>query len=358
MKCKILIISKDQFGYLTDSYKYCMYMSDKYDITYLCIDWGLEKKYNDKIKIVYIENKKGYLNKFSYLLKETYKLCKENKYDKIFCIYFRLCAILSFFIPKNKLILDIRTGNVSKNKVKRNISDIELLLNSYFFKNKTIISTGLATKLRIKNYNLLPLGADIMINEDYKIYNKMNLLYIGTLENRNIADTLIGYKKYLYKTNSYEESTYTIIGHGSIEEENLLINTIIKEGLQKNVFFLGRKEHSELENYLRNSTVGISYIPMTPYFMNQPPTKTYEYIMNGLICLGTNTTANKEIINSTNGVLCEDNPEDFCRGLMNIKDRLDIYNIKKMQKTVENNSWELIVKNYLEPVLEDKKNKN
>ena len=38
IKSKIVIINKTQFGYHTDYYKYCEYLKDDYDITFLCFD--------------------------------------------------------------------------------------------------------------------------------------------------------------------------------------------------------------------------------------------------------------------------------------------------------------------------------
>lgn len=37
-KKKLLIINKDPFRYHVDTYKYCQYLRDRYDITYICIE--------------------------------------------------------------------------------------------------------------------------------------------------------------------------------------------------------------------------------------------------------------------------------------------------------------------------------
>jgi hypothetical protein len=46
MKKKLLIINKIQFGYHTDTFKYCQYLKDEFDITYICFD-AKEIKIND-----------------------------------------------------------------------------------------------------------------------------------------------------------------------------------------------------------------------------------------------------------------------------------------------------------------------
>lgn len=38
------------------------------------------------------------------------------------------------------------------------------------------------------------------------------------------------------------------------------------------------------------------YVPITDYYEYQPPTKTFEYVLSGLLCLATATSSNKEVI--------------------------------------------------------------
>ena len=54
MKKKILFVNKEQFGLLTDSTKYCEYLSNSYDITYICFDDGHDKVEIDNIRYVYL----------------------------------------------------------------------------------------------------------------------------------------------------------------------------------------------------------------------------------------------------------------------------------------------------------------
>jgi len=43
-----------------------------------------------------------------------------------------------------------------------------------------------------------------------------------------------------------------------------------------------------------------------PYYDCQPATKTFEYILSGMVCIATSTYENKKLINNINGVLCND----------------------------------------------------
>lgn len=350
-KSKLLIISKDQFGYLTDTYKYCDYLDKYYDITFICLDWGKERFPSKNTNVIYVKKKRGAIKIFLYFLKAIIENIRLNEYDNIFCVYFRFCGLLPFFVDKNSIVMDIRTGSVSSSSVKRKISNLELKFNSIFFKKKSIISDGLAQKLSINKYYLLPLGAD-KISEKCNISNKFNLLYIGTFNNRRVYDTIVGYKWFLESVNYCIDSKYIIVGDGSKEEEQMIKKEIEKLQLNDRVILTGRKKHDELQQYFLESAIGVSYVPITDYYMYQSPTKTYEYIMSGLICIATETYANKMIINKENGVLCKDTPESFCNALGNIYNNFEKYNVNDVKKTVEDNNWFNIIRNYLLPILD------
>ena len=54
MKERLLIINKEQFGSLTDSYKWCQYLRDDYDITFICFDSGRDKLSQDGVIVKYV----------------------------------------------------------------------------------------------------------------------------------------------------------------------------------------------------------------------------------------------------------------------------------------------------------------
>ena len=110
--------------------------------------------------------------------------------------------------------------------------------------------------------------------------------------------------------------------------------------------------HFELQPFFDSCNIGISYVPVTDYYNHQPVTKTYEYIMSGLVCLGTGTYENEIVINENNGVLCADNPESFARALKKISMNRGKYISTTIRNTIKNHTWESIVKTKLLPVLE------
>lgn len=340
---KILILSENQFGYLMDTYYLCKYLNNKLDITILCKDENKKKRNLENINIIYKDIGNHFLFKHFKLIYECYKLSKKEDYDFIFIDRFRFCFFLTFLINRKKLILDIRTVSINKDKIKQFLNDLELKLNTKFFKNISIINEETALKLKVKKYFPLPLGADRLVKRESnkKIFN---LFYIGTFDLRNIDKTIEGF--YYFIKRNKAQSIYYIVGDGKENEVKKILTTIKKFNLEKRVLFLGRKEHSEIKELLLNSSIGVSFVPKTSYFNNQPPTKTLEYLVNGMVCIGTNTEANKKIINLENGILCDDNANDFAEKLEYLYKNIDKYNLCEIQKKSEKYLWKDVMENY------------
>lgn len=345
---KLLIISENQFGYLMDNYYACKYLKDDIKITVLCQDTGNFKRNMDNVEVYYRKIKGNFLIKHLKFIIDCYKFYKKNSYDIVFIDKFRFSFLFSFLIENKKLILDIRTVSINKNKIKQWLNDLELKLNTKFFKNISVIDEKVALNLKIKKYFLLPLGSEKLVERTNE-REDFNLFYIGTLKLRNIEKTIEGFYYFLKKCNA--KSNYYIVGDGNNKEIDILLETINKYNIKERVFFLGRKEHSEIKELLLKSKVGVSFIPKTTYFENQPPTKTYEYLVNGLICIGTNTEANKKIINGSNGVLCDDNAVDFSKKLEYLYVNLKNYNQKKIQETSEKYLWKNIIDTYFKNMI-------
>ena len=104
----------------------------------------------------------------------------------------------------------------------------------------SIISQSLGQKLGVPNNSLiLPLGSDI-ISLTKKAVPPMRLLYVGTLYNRNIDQTIKGFSKFYHEYKNETEISYTIIGSGLHDEVNELNPDVIivtgdltNEGLMK-----------------------------------------------------------------------------------------------------------------------------
>lgn len=361
MKKNIVIISGyEQFGYHTDTYNYCMYLKDKYNITFVSADCNLPRINLEGIAVKYIKYSKMRairgINKILYPL--IISLLKNV--DLIFITHFEGCALLKLLLPNKKMILDIRTTEISRDVTRRQRLNEKLKKDIMKFEHITVISEGVRDMLGIpkeKSY-ILPLGAKTLINSNFDLnifeHGKLSLLYVGTFRDRRIEDTIKAFNRLSEK---YEARNleYKLIGFFDTEEQKEKINRLINENKFRNIEFIGRVPNEKLGKYFIESNIGVSYIPITEYFNYQPPTKTYEYLFNGLYTIATNTVENAKIINHENGIIIEDTEESFYNALEKLYNQYS--NIKRSDiiKTVEDYNWKNICDNlgdYMDSILE------
>jgi glycosyltransferase involved in cell wall biosynthesis len=351
-KDKILIVNPHQFGHTTGYYYYCQYLQSEYEITYICFDEGLKKLLIRGIRVIYLPPKHNkiirLLSFISHSIKESYKC----KYDIIYIYSFYFSFVISLLSRKSKKILDVRTGSISKNPIKRYIFNIIIKFNTIFFRKVIVLSNDLISLLKLKwsKCHLLPLGSQKYFCGAHS-FEEINLLYVGALNTRNISQTVEGFHMFLQKNNLKTKISYRIVGFGNIIEEKSLIKSIEKFGLKDYITFEGRKNYEELPYYFEECNIGISWIPITPTFNFQPATKTFEYLMSGLFCIATATKANKDIINSINGLLIKDTPSDFVNALEEVIKNKDLLSSTQIRMTIEEYSWQNLVINNLIPFL-------
>lgn len=358
----ILVIPKSQFGYHTDYFmmiEYLAFRGIKVDV--ICYDFEEKKvNHNENVLIKYIKRSKVKLFNILFYYLEIVRLIIKNKYD---CIIISSSLEFGEFLPllfrkytnKSKWLLDIRTGSVNKNQKTREKYNKKLEKKVAFFDHTTIISELLATKLNIKNYYLLPLGARRLVQvQDKKINKKkINYLYIGTFENRNLEIFIKAFDQYCTIVKNNIEVKLDIVGFAETYETELVILSSIQTAKNnENIIFHGRKNHDELIDLLQEATVGISYIPITDFFNVQPPTKTYEYLINGIVCFATKTEANKGIINYKNGVLVHDQYDEILKGLLKLNEKIENFDPKEISETVFENTWENIEANFFRFLIE------
>ena len=345
---RLLIISKNQFGYLTDVYKWAEYLRGSYDVSVVCFDYNYPKQYLDNVNVHYISNKGGFsLRGVRFILLSVFYALFHS--GNIIVVYFEHCEILKRILFWKKMQLDIRTLSVSDNGSVRDKYDERLKNACSCFDVISVISQGVANKLNLEvPCHILPLGAD-EISKSIKELNDLHLIYVGTFHNRRIHDTIEGL--YLFLKKHPIDIKYDIIGDGSNEDLTKLQGVIEKYDLGNNVRLCGRVPHSDLARYFDEANIGVSYVPLTSYFEHQPPTKTFEYILSGLFCIGTRTLANTEYITPKNGILIYDTPESFADSLIYIYENKDRISLKEIRISLKDYLWPNIVNVYLLPLL-------
>jgi glycosyltransferase involved in cell wall biosynthesis len=295
------------------------------------------------VRVLYIERSGG-LWRVARFLRQLFKITHLPT-TIIYIEYFKMVStVIRLFRPKNPLVLNIRTGSVSPIPFKRFFEDVRLIAESKLFKNINIISWGLSKKLGLeKRAWILPLGAEI-ISDSEKNFNDLNLLYVGSLNNRNIDKAAKGFAQF-YKNNKDKcNMKFTIIGSGPGNELAKLKAFSKKTGLEDVINVLGFVPHDQLKPYFDTHNIGISYVPLTPYYDVQPVTKTFEYLMSGMPVLATSTSENKLVINQSNGVLTDDTPEGINMGLSKIYHRKTSYNSAVIRRNSLKYNWEDIVR--------------
>lgn len=347
---KILIISPGQLGSHIGTLQYCEILSLNYKITYLGISEDKNYYFSNKVEAIHIKPKKSSLGRKLALFKAMIELNSVVRYDICMINYFIGCSLSNWFFH-NTIFVDVRTSFIFKEKYKRFLFNAILTLEINFFKNITVISKGLKKYLNLPRRSfVVPLGCP-SFKKLSKSYNDFNILYIGTLNNRNITNTIIGFSNFYKKLNYPRNVIYNIIGYGNINELAELKRCIILTKLEKVIKFHGELRGSDLQSFYNISTVGFSYIPINNFFNFQPPTKTFEYLSNGLITIATNTFENAQLINNTNGILINDGILDIEEGLKLIYEKRQSFKTINIQSGMHEYIWTNIVNNILIPYI-------
>ncbi len=252
MKEKVLIISKNQFGYLTDVYKWCEYLRMHYDISVICFNQGFPKISMEDVVVSYHTSKLPKIIRGAFFLLISIIRSFFHK-GKILVVYFDKCEIIQKVCRSKKIHLDIRTVSVSTDKKVREKSDLKLINASKYFTSISVISEGLKYKLGLSDdVYVLPLGADVISNTAKK-YDSLNLLYVGTFNQRNIEETITGISVFVNK-NPHIKIKYDIVGDGNHNESALLLSYINKYGLNDIVELHGRVPYTSLLTYFNQES--------------------------------------------------------------------------------------------------------
>ncbi len=348
---KLLIICRQQFGYLVDIYKWCEHISDDYQVDVVTFD-GKEKITLDKpnVKVHYVSYKGNKtIRGIRYILVSLWYMLFHK--GSIIVEYFNGCEIFKKMLPWKRMILDIRTLSVKKDEKQRVAENNKIKQTCDKYDYVTIISEGTrdAISLDKQTSTIVPLGSDIISTTD-KSFDKIHLLYVGTLSGRDIEKTVKGLAIFK-KAHPDVAIHYDIVGDGYNNELNMLKDLTKELNITDSVTMHGFKPHTEIKEILDKCNIGVSFVPITECYNHQPPTKTYEYILSGLYTIATGTYCNKEIITPENGIIIQDTEEDFAKAINYISQNSNQFKSAIIRETLTESTWGNIVKNYLLPCL-------
>ena len=195
-----------------DTLYYCNYLHNKFDITYICWDFGDNKIETEAVKVIYISRSGGVFRRtFRYLLTTMKILLKTNKSAVIFVKYFKgVCSILRILNFNRKMILDIRTCSVFKGGAKRAFFDQLIRIESIFYSNITVASDGLKKKLGLNDKaKVLPIGS-IVICDKTKDSKSLNFLYVES-KNFVMEELSKGSVLYIYLSDDQRVMHYSCV---------------------------------------------------------------------------------------------------------------------------------------------------
>lgn len=351
MKFKILILSSEQFGYLTDTLKYCEYAANDFEITYVGWDYNRPKIELPGINVKYVSRKSNLLVRNFRLLKAFHKEIKSG-YHLVFATYTRGISIVKFFNHHARFIVDVRSLCVNPKKLKRIVYDYFLKFEISIFQDVSVISEGVASKLKLKNYHLLPIGGECFTS-DSKSFEKLSYLYVGTLQHRNILECVKGFHLYLMDfENKSSAPVFTIVGDSPGNELQEIRGYIQVNCLSDNIITAGAVPQNKLRPYFESANVGVSYIPLRSYYKYQPPTKTFEYLISGLPVIATSTYENINVVTENVGILIEDNAQSVFAGLKKLDEQRTKFNSNIIRMSHAQFTWEEVVKKEFTSLIE------
>jgi glycosyltransferase involved in cell wall biosynthesis len=354
MRKKILLLYYDQLGYHTDLYMYGKFLNtQKYEVHFFCFDQGLPKIVLKNVNIHYQSLNSNRIKSFLKYFWHLKLLLLRKKFDLIFHLDSKFTLIIRMLNPFQPMILDIRSGDLSDNRYKLWFRNRQITFVTVFYKNVSVISESLRNVLRLskKKTVIIPLGGEKQCTLP-KTFRKFQLLYVGSIDNRNIHETILGLSLYLKKKEALQDISYDIIGFGKSQVINKINEVIINSGLKGVVSFHGRKKIDELFPFFEKCNLGVVYVPQKKAYDCQPVTKLFEYVLAGMPVIATNTLENKLSLKPNCGVITDDNPVSFAEALENVIQNSGNYDSEKIKELYSEFEWKNIVINKLEPYFE------
>ncbi|MCK5022701.1 MAG: glycosyltransferase family 4 protein [Candidatus Aenigmarchaeota archaeon] len=220
----------------------------------------------------------------------------------------------------------------------------------------TVVSPFLEEKAREFGYDgpihMIQNGADIDGIRYYFPNNKgeLKILFVGLLHKSSDLD-------FVLKSMTYVKNVkLTVLGDGPRKKE---FELLAKKLNLDNIEFLGMKKENDVKKHLYSSDIAL--MPFVDNISNRSrsPVKLGEYLAAGKPIVTNNVGIIKNVIeHGKNGIITNDNPQDFAEGieiLRNIKTRKNIS--INARKTAEKLSWKNIAFD-LKKVYDEILNKN
>lgn len=292
-----------------------------------------------------------------FILFNNIKLIKKTECDLIRLelgsngIYDLFMFLYPIIFPKRIFYVETSTPSVSRNKFVRLLTNFLLrtILKTYDHIGVASENTRDTLKIPLNKCYLHSLGYPEYAYS-VKEFKDLRLFYLGTLNNRDIHKTIIGFNIFTSKYPNLN-ITYEIIGGGNEKYLSKFISTLQKHNSRELIHYHGFQSVEFVNNLIVKCNVGVAFVPIVEYYDKVSTTKAIEYLLAGMPVIATETTFAKTFIKPEAGVLCKDTPEDFARAIENIYLNRNKFNSDKIRKLYEKYSMSYIIKNEYLPKL-------
>lgn len=305
---------------------------------------------NDNLEIIEL----GKINYFKFIFKSFFEIKKINKNEKINYVYFFaqnpfsvLFQFLVKYLLRIKTIYDVVSWPIWKWVIPF-ISKITIKLWVHFSDKFIVLDKWLINKLNLsknKSHEIIWMWYDETIfyeNKEKNLFNKKEneiiFSYIWTLNKQRKIDIFL--KAFIENIKINKNIKLYFIWFWNWEDN---LKTISWKYLNKNIFFLWKKEHKKIPDYINSSDIMISYIPKMDYFEYQPPTKLIEYLACNKPCIVTNTIAQEEIMSWFEDLICRDDLKSVSEKIKYCIDNLEKIKKNNFSKLVVGFSWSKLV---------------
>ncbi len=348
----LLYLSRYQFGYMLPTLHNVTHLRRHFRVTFVCLDTGRPKIALDDVDVNYVAAKDRWRRGVKYV-SACIRSARRHRPDVCLIEYFPGAVAVRQAIREAPVVLDIRTSNVSPSRLMRMRGNLQLRMEASAFRHICVISEGVRRLLRLPpaKTHILPLGAQEIQTAPKSFSDQFRLLYLGTLTTRRIHETVVGLKRFLDAAVNPPPITYDIVGDGATGEREQIDSLSRALGLSDVVTTHGFIHHHELAGFWERCNVGVSNIPLTPYFDVQPPTKTFEYLLAGMPVIATRTTENRRVVGPANGILTSDNPDSFAQGLKDLLHVAPGFSSERIRSSVRDYRWDRIIDENMAPYL-------
>ena len=279
-----------------------------------------ELYYEKGIKIIGIKKSHSLFERLK-LTKIVIKKAIEEKADVYHFHDFELIYLvmrIKKYLPNSKIIYDVHEHYPDMIAMSKKIPSL-LKIFAVFFVDKSeifmtkkfdfLITADDAVKVRLEKYN-----KNIQVIYNFSEYNpkissdikkEYDIIYQGgiTLE-RGVFEAVKAIQIVKKKFNNVK---MIFVGpFDDILSKNQVFEYIKTNDLENNIIFTGKVLHSEVENYIRKSRIGlVALLPYPKYYKNIP-IKQFEYMSCGIPVIGSDLPPIKKFIESYNSGIIVD----------------------------------------------------